>query len=312
MELHFMGTGAGMPSKERNVTSICLNMNEERGTMWMFDCGEGTQHQILRTSLKLGRLEKLFITHLHGDHLYGLPGVLTSRSNHGAETHLDLYGPAGLRAFVETALRVSEAFLGYTYTIHEVEEGVVFEDEQVRVLATKLEHRIESFGYRIEEKEKPGRLCHEKLKALGIPPGPQYAQIKRGEDITLTDGSRLKSADFLEAPIPGRQVVILGDTRVLNKTIAFSKNADVLVHEATFGQEREALARKYYHATAAQAAHIASEAKAATLILTHISSRYQHGEEQTLLKEAKEQFENTHLARDFWYFSIPRKTASHS
>ncbi|MFH5184604.1 MBL fold metallo-hydrolase [Paenibacillus sp. TAB 01] len=133
MELYFLGTGAGMPSKERNVTSIVLNLLAERNAYWMFDCGEGAQHQVLRSPIRIGKLEKLFITHLHGDHLYGLPGLLTSRSYQGGDTPLTVYGPEGTEAFIRMALDVSQAYLAYELKVHEYpcgEESVIFEDDQ--------------------------------------------------------------------------------------------------------------------------------------------------------------------------------------
>ena len=172
MDLYFLGTGAGMPSKQRNVTSIALNLLDERGTYWLFDCGEGTQQQILNSPVKLGRTEMLFITHLHGDHLYGLPGLLTSRSYLG-EIHRLLYMDRGvLRVLLKRPLSKWSSFK-YTLQIVEIEEeGLIFEDESFQVETARLEHRIECFGFRVIEKDQPGKLMQEKLKELGIPAGP--------------------------------------------------------------------------------------------------------------------------------------------
>ncbi|MBP1961802.1 ribonuclease Z [Paenibacillus aceris] len=308
MELYFLGTGAGMPSKQRNVTSIALNLLDERGTYWLFDCGEGTQQQILNSPVKLGRTEMLFITHLHGDHLYGLPGLLTSRSYLGGDTPLTMFGPPGLKRFVETALEVSGAHLTYTLKIVELEEeGLIFEDETFLVETARLEHRIECFGYRIVEKDQPGKLMHDKLSALGIPAGPIYGKLKQGQTVVLEDGRTLHGADFLGAPIPGRIVVILGDTRYCSGAQLLARGADVLVHEATFAMDKQELAYSFDHATSTDAARIAQEAGANALIMTHISSRYQGDAVLELLQEAQHHHSNSHIAKDFWSFEVPRK-----
>ncbi|NOU85961.1 ribonuclease Z [Paenibacillus sp. LMG 31460] len=308
MDLYFLGTGAGMPSKQRNVTSIALNLLDERGTYWLFDCGEGTQQQILNSPVKLGRTEMLFITHLHGDHLYGLPGLLTSRSYLGGDTPLMLYGPRGLKSFVETALSVSGAHLTYTLQIVEIEEeGLIFEDESFQVETARLEHRIECFGFRIVEKDQPGKLMQEKLTELGIPAGPLYGKLKQGQSVQLEDGRTLHGIDFLGAPIPGRIVVILGDTRYCSGAQHLARGADVLVHEATFAMDKQELAYSFDHATSIDAARTAQEAGANALIMTHISSRYQGDAVMELLLEAQKIHSNSYIAKDFWSFEVPRK-----
>lgn len=309
MELFFLGTGAGMPSRKRNVTSVALNLLQERGTVWLFDVGEGTQHQMLRSHVKPGRLEYIFITHLHGDHLYGLPGMLTSRSYQGGEDPLTIFGPRGIRTFVETALAVSGAQLDYTLNIAEIEEGTVLDDESWTVTAAKLEHRIESYGFRIAEKDAPGRLDIGKLEAEGVRPGPHYAVLKRGETVVLPDGRMLDGAKYVGAPLRGRTVVIFGDTRPCESAIRLARGADVLVHEATYMHERSDQAHRYYHSTALQAALLAKEAGAGSLILTHLSSRYQDEGVHSLLEEARVIFPNAHVAEDLWSFSVPRKPA---
>ncbi|MBE1441815.1 ribonuclease Z [Paenibacillus sp. OAS669] len=312
MEIYFLGTGAGMPSKERNVTSIILNLLAERNAYWMFDCGEGTQHQVLHSPVRIGKVEKLFITHLHGDHLYGLPGLLTSRSYQGGDsgTPFTIYGPKGTEAFVRTALDVSQAHLGYELEIKEFtvsEETVLFEDEQFIVSAGPLVHRIDSYGYRIVEKLQKGRLLVEKLKELGLTSGPLFGQIKKGMDVVLEDGKQLKAADFIGPSYPGRVVTILGDTQPCEYSLKLARGADVLVHEATFAEQKKDLAVAYDHSTAMDAARTAKEAGAGMLILTHISSRYQKDEAEVLTEEARQIHPNTHLARDHASYEVLRK-----
>ncbi|MDF2667789.1 MAG: ribonuclease [Paenibacillus sp.] len=305
MDLYFLGTGAGMPSKERNVTSIALRLYEERGTFWLFDCGEGTQHQILRSSLKLSKLEFIFITHLHGDHIYGLPGLLTSRSNQGGDTPVTLFGPPGLKEFLSSAFSVSQSHLAYELKVVEIAEGIVFADDQFEVRAAEVEHRIASLGFRVRESDRPGRLDEAKLRTLGVPAGPLYGRLKRGEDVALPDGRTLCGADFVGAPILGRTVVVMGDTRRCAAAVELSRGADVLVHEATFASELSEMAQLYYHTTAAGAAEVAVEAGVRALVLTHISSRYSTDGGQELLEEARGIFPRTELAFDHACFPIP-------
>jgi ribonuclease Z len=304
MDLFFLGTGAGVPSKKRNVSSIALQLLQERGTVWLFDCGEATQHQILHTSIKPRKIEKIFITHLHGDHIFGLPGLLGSRSFQGGQSTLTIYGPKGIREFVETSLRVSCTRLTYEIDIVEIEDGMTIEEEQFTIYTKQLQHGIPSFGYRIEEEDQIGELLPQKLKAAGIPPGPIYQQIKQEEAVTLADGTVLLRKDFVGPLKKGRVITILGDTRYSETFIPFIENSDVLIHEATFAPEEEELAYDYFHSTASQAAHLAANAHVKTLLLTHISSRYQEEDIPTILERVKEIFPNTAIAHDFYQREI--------
>jgi ribonuclease Z len=305
MELCFLGTGAGMPGKRRNVSAIALQLIEERGSTWLFDCGEGTQHQILQVpAVKLGRIEKIFITHLHGDHFFGLPGLLGSRSFQGGEKPLTVYGPVGIKEFLTTVLAISHTHLTYPLHIEEFEEGLVFEDETFKVETRQLAHGIPSFGFRVTEKDRSGTLDAQKLQASGIEPGPLYAKLKKGETISLPDGRQFNGKDFLGTPKKGRVVAILGDTRRCKSAYYLAKGADVLVHEASFSAEHEKLAEEYFHSTTKDAAKIAKGAPAKKLILTHISARYSEEDEKQLLLEAQELFPNTEIAGDLKNFTI--------
>ncbi|MDQ0190615.1 ribonuclease Z [Alicyclobacillus cycloheptanicus] len=327
MDLLFLGTGAGLPSKTRNVTAIALTLFQERGTFWLFDCGEATQHQIMRSPLSLAKLEKVFITHLHGDHIFGLPGVLSSRSFSGLDRPLDMYGPTGLRAFVEAALAASQTHLTYPLRIHEIppasgvaegtapdgtgpaEPTVVCADHQFTVICLPLHHGIPSYGYRIVEHDAPGTLDVAALTRIGVPAGPIYGQLKRGDAVTLPDGRVLRPDAFVGAPKPGRVIAILGDTRPCDHVVTLAHHADVLVHEATFGEREAALAPSYGHSTAQDAARAAKSANARALILTHISARYDDRDADTLAAEARAIFPNTRLANDFTHITIPRRPA---
>ncbi len=314
MELTFLGTGAGMPSNQRNVTSIVLRLLGDRGAIWMFDCGEGTQHQYMRASLKLSKLERIFITHLHGDHLFGLPGLLTSRAHQGVLTPLTIFGPQGIKSYIDSALKASQSHLEYKLEVIEFDEAShtdklssIYEDDHYRIYAARLEHRIDSYGYRVEEKDKPGKLDYRKLTKLGIPSGPEFGLLKQGNDVTLSDGTVLIAADFIGDSIPGRVVTILGDTRTCLNISHLADKADVLVHEATFSKELQHLAYDYHHSTTEDAARAALQGGVGALIITHISPRYQEESTELLLREIQDIFDNSYIAADFWSFTIDKK-----
>ena len=307
MDIFFLGTGAGIPAKLRNVTSIALKLLEERGSIWLFDVGEATQHQILHTSVKPRRIEKIFITHLHGDHIYGLPGLLASRSFQGGESEVTVFGPKGLKEYITISLSISQTYLKYPLKIVEIAEGVIFEDEQFIVEARLLEHGIPSYGYRIVEKDRPGTLLADKLVEAGVQPGPIFRKIKGGETVTLEDGTVIVPSDFLGPAQKGRIVTILGDTRYCENAISLAWDADLLIHEATFSKGEEKLAFDYFHSTTHQAAEVANLAGSKQLCLTHISSRYDRQAWQELVTEAREVFANTDIAEDFKEINIPSK-----
>lgn len=307
MDIFFLGTGAGMPAKLRNVTAIAFKLLEERGAVWLFDAGEATQHQILHTSIKPRRIEKIFITHLHGDHIYGLPGLLSSRSFQGGESEITVYGPKGIKEYLHVSLSVSQTYLKYPLKVTEIDEGVIFEDDQFTVEARLLDHGIPSFGYRIVEKDRPGTLLADKLMEAGVQPGPIFRKIKNGEVVTLEDGRVIEPSKFVGPEQKGRVVAILGDTRYCERAILLAKNADLLIHEATFSKGEEKLAYDYFHSTTHQAADIAKQADCKQLYLTHISSRYDRNAWRELVDEAKEIFPNTDIAEDFKEINIPLK-----
>ncbi|GAA3008823.1 ribonuclease Z [Tetragenococcus solitarius] len=307
MELEFLGTGAGLPAKHRNVTSIALRLLAERNAVWLFDCGEGTQMQILHTTIKPRKIEKIFISHLHGDHIFGLPGLITSRSNQAGDQPLEIYGPKGIEEFVRTSLKISKTHLNYPLKFTEItaKEATLFEDQQFIVSCKRLEHGIASYGFRVVEKNHQGELQVDKLKALGIKPGPIYGKLKQGASVTLEDGQTINGKDFVGQAKKGRIVTILGDTRYTTNAISLAENADVLVHESTFNKEEAKLAKAYYHSTTQQAALVAKKAEVRQLILTHISARYLNKEAIELEKEAQEVFPRTVIARDFYCMVIP-------
>ncbi|MGE7660978.1 ribonuclease Z [Peribacillus sp. NPDC097197] len=305
MDFVFLGTGAGVPAKARNVTAIALQLLEERGKVWLFDCGEATQHQILKTAVKPRKIEKIFITHLHGDHIFGLPGLLSSRSFQGGVEKLTVYGPKGIDAYITTSLQVSASHLKYPLEIIEIEEGVIFEDDQFTVTALELDHGIYSVGYRIVEKDRQGSLLVDQLRKQGVPPGPLYKALKNGESVRLEDGRTINGKDYLSAPQKGRIITILGDTRVCDNALVLADSADYLIHEATFSAEETELATAYFHSTTIQAAETAKKAGVKHLVLTHISSRYTLEDAERLKEESSAILSNTTMAEDLLSIKIP-------
>lgn len=303
MHIQFLGTGAGMPSKIRNTSSLAFKLLDERGTIWLFDCGEATQHQILHTSIKPRKIEKIFITHLHGDHIYGLPGLLGSRSFLGGENPLTIYGPKGLKEWLELTLQTSQTRLNYTIEFVEIEEGVIFEDEDFIVTAMSLEHVVPCFGYRIEQKPLLGALQIDKARALGVPKGPLLGRLKNGFDVTLDDGKVIRSEDVTEPPKKGFIVAILGDTRYCENSVALSSEADIVIHEATFNHATEELAANYGHSTNMDAVNVAQRAGAKNLLLNHLSARFFQKDLDNMLNEVKPLFPNTTIVNDFDEFS---------
>ncbi len=250
MELIFLGTSAGVPTRTRNVTAILLNLlHPTQSGLWLFDCGEGTQHQLLHTAFNPGKLDKIFISHLHGDHLFGLPGLLCSRSMSGIIQPLTIYGPQGIREFVETALRISGSWIDYPLEIVEIGAGGNSDHGLRKVTAYPLEHPLECYGYRIEEHDKPGALNAQALKAAGVPPGALFQELKRAKQSRWKMEGRL-----LAAPVPGKALAIFGDTGPCDAALDLAKGVDVMVHEATLDITMEAKANSRGHSSTRQAA----------------------------------------------------------
>ena len=300
MELLFLGTGAGIPSKLRNVSAAALKLLNELNEVWLFDCGEGTQHQILRTTLKPRKIRNIFITHMHGDHIFGLPGLLSSRSFQGGEGPLTIYGPPGIQDYVSSSLSLSKSSLTYDLEIIELDpSGGQFElDSGWQVSYLPLNHGILSFGFRLEEPSRPGELLVDKLKAYKIPSGPIYGRLKAGDVVELEDGTRLDGRDFIGPEHEGRVITYLGDTRPNQNNYRLANDADVLIHEGTHDGSSGKMANQYFHSTTVQAASLALKANVQQLFLNHISSRYLSKEVQAMEREAQAIFPSTHIVKD--------------
>lgn len=304
MELTFLGTSAGVPTRHRNVTALLVNPQHAHGELWLFDCGEGTQHQLLRTRYHLGKLTRIFITHLHGDHVFGLPGLLCSRSMMGISAPLTLYGPPGLREFVDVNLRFSGSWTDYPLEIVEIGAGVVCELPQFRFHARELNHPLTCFGYRIEQHARPGALDAAALQAAGVAPGPLFQQLKQGLRVTLADGRVIDGRNYLGPQTPGKVVTIFGDSAPTPDAHWLATKADLIVHEATLEGAMHEKANSRGHSTSQQTATLALKAQARRLIVTHISSRYNKAGSERLLEECRQIFPNSELAADFKVFSV--------
>ena len=309
MQITFLGTSSGVPTRSRNVSSVALRL-PQRAELWLFDCGEGTQHQILRSELKISQLSRIFITHMHGDHIFGLMGLLASCGLAGNVQRIDIYGPPGLNEYLQACQRYSHTHFSYPIKVHVVRPGIIYEDEEFVVSCGALHHRITAFGYRIAEKDRAGRFDIEKAKAMEIPPGRVYGQLKRGETVTLTDGRVFYGKDFCGETEIGRKIAYCTDTVYCDGAVELAQDADVLIHEATFAHQDADMAFQRLHSTSTMAAQTALNAGAHRLIMTHFSPRYAPGnplELKDLLKEARAIFPKTQMAHDFLTYEIPRR-----
>ena len=309
MDLTFLGTGSAMPTRQRNVAAVALRL-PDRGELWLFDCGEATQHRLLGTPLRPPQIRRIFVTHLHGDHLYGLPGLLTTLSMLGVEAPVDVHGPPGLASYLSTALGVSQSWCTFPLRVHELPPTGGLEDTGLNVRWLPLVHGVPSFGFRIEERARAGRFDAARAAALGVPSGPAYGTLKAGGTVALADGTVVRGADLTGPPLPGRVVTICGDSRPCDAGVELAAGADVLVHEATFGESRREMAAARGHSTAAEAAGVARRAGAGRLVLTHFSARYQVGGTETiedLLAEARVIFPATDAAHDLLTLDVPRR-----
>jgi ribonuclease Z len=265
---------------------------------------------LLRSDLKSSQISRIFITHMHGDHIYGLMGLLASCGLAGSTERIDMYGPADLDDYLRASKRYSQTNFSYPVQLHAVQPGVIYEDEEFIVSCRMLKHRVPAFGYRVEEKDRPGRFDVEKAKALGIPAGPLYGLLKRGETVTLPDGRQINGSELCGELEMGRKVVYCTDTVYCDNAVELAKDADVLIHEATFAHKDAQLAFERLHSTSTMAAQVAHLAGVKQLIMTHFSPRYAPGNAlglDNLLEEARAIFPKTKLAYDFFSYDVPRR-----
>lgn len=274
MEIIFLGTSAGKPTLERNVSGIALRI-EQSSWWYLFDCGEATQHRIMQSSLSMGKLKKIFITHFHGDHFFGLPGLLSTRKMDCITTPLEIYAPKGIKKFMSVVKEVAKMNLSFDLKIIEIEEGAKYEDEIFEIEVVKLDHSIESYAYVLKERPKSAKLNEEALREFGLKPSKLYGELKKGKKVVLEDGRVIDGKDYLLDPTEGRVIIIAGDNADPSLLERWMKKADLLIHESTFTQKVfDNLPVKLKHTTAKSLGFWAQKAKVKNLIATHISARY--------------------------------------
>ena len=297
MEITFLGTSSAVPSKHRNHTAIVL---KHFGEVMLFDCGEGTQRQLTYAKISPMKIDKIFITHYHGDHILGLAGLIQSMGFRGRSEDLDIYGPKGLNKLINAISNTGFFQINFQIITHEIGEGIVLETDEYIIKSIIAEHNIDNLAYSIYEKKKP-RFLREKAIELGVPVGPAFGKLHNGEEVEI-NGKIIKPEQVLGEPRIGQKVTYSGDTRPCEKMIELAQGSDVLIHEATYEHEDQDKAIENCHSTSKEAAEIATEANVKLLVLTHISTRYTT--DINIKEEAKEIFENTVVANDFTELNI--------
>jgi len=296
----FLGTGGSIPTPKRGLSAIAIRRKAE---LLLFDCGEGTQRQMIQAGVGFHRKAKIFVTHMHGDHVLGLPGLLQTMSLLGRTKKLEIYGPQGIKAFVEAISQTVRFSLTFPVQVSEVEAGLVCEEKEYEVYAAQSDHIDHSLAYALIEKPRPGRFNIEKARSLGVPEGPLWSKLQGGSSVKLPSGRNVKPEMVLGHPRPGRKIVYSGDTRQSENLVKLAENADMLIHEATFDDELTERAVEDGHSTPGMAAETAKKAGVKRLVLTHISARYKDA--GLLLEQARKIFVNTELAEDFLRLELP-------
>ncbi len=287
-----------MPTAQRAPAALLVRRGGDR---LLFDCAEGTQRQLLRSSVGLVELGEIFVTHFHADHILGLPGLFKTFSLRGRERPLEVYGPRGLADLLGSLKRVVGK-LSYDVQVIELEPGNVLERDGYRLATFAVSHGVPAVGWSLIEASRPGRFDVDAADALGVPSGPARGALQRGESVTFPDGRTVNADQVLGPPRPGRKIVITGDTASAETIVEAAWGADVLVTEATFSEEERDRAQETMHQTAAQAAGVAQRANVGLLALTHLSNRY-FGPE--IAREARELFPETVVPKDFDVVEIP-------
>ena len=300
MQVTFLGTSAALPTVDRNVAAL---MVQREGELLLFDCGEGTQRQMMRYTSGFG-VEDIFITHFHADHILGIPGLLRTMGLQGRTAPVRLHGPRGAQRQLAPLITLGMERPKFPVEIVELRVDEILNRGDYDIVVGQAQHKGECVAYGIVEHDRLGRFDPEVARALGIPEGPLWGKIHKGESITLSDGRVVAPAELVGPQRAGRRVVISGDTGPSVSVTELARGADLLIHEATFGSDEAERARETGHSTAAEAAGVAREAGAGRLVLTHISARYSR-EAPELQAEARAVFEMTDIARDGMVVEVP-------
>ena len=300
LRITFLGTGGSLPTRNRNPSAVMVN---REGELILFDCGEGTQQQMMRAKTGMMSLSSIFVSHFHADHFLGIPGLIQTMSFLGRKEPLTIYGPEGTGEFTELFKALGYFNLKYEIRGVELKPGDFVEGEDYVVRALKTEHSIPSLGYALVENSRPGRFNREKAVELGVPPGPLFAKLQRGNPVEV-NGRLVRPEEVMGVPRSGRTIVYTGDTRPCEAVLEASRDADVLIHDGSFADEMADWAEESMHSTAGEVAALAKEAGVRKLVLTHISSRYTDDVEP-ILKDSKTVFENVIVAEDLMELEIP-------
>lgn len=318
MEFTFLGTSAGTPTRSRNVTGLALCLSGPK-PWYLVDCGEGTQHQLMRTRYSVMQLRAIFITHIHGDHIFGLPGLLTSASMLGRTEPLDIIAPPQVRRFIDAVIENSDSSLSYPLNfINSEAPGFYWQDDHLGVTNVALSHRVPCRAYVFTERNLERQLQKEKLVADGIEPGPQWGDLQKGKDVLLDDGRLLRSDDYTHIPRTARKIIVGGDNDTPELLKDACQGTHVLIHEATYTQDvADRVGPWPQHSSAQQVARFAQATKLPNLVLTHFSSRYQSAPGGTphinqLAAEALQHYKGQlFLARDFDTYRLEKDFQLH-
>ena len=300
IKIVFLGTTSGVPTKKRNLPAIFLMYKDER---MLFDCGEGTQRQLMEKNLKFMKIDRIFISHWHADHFAGLLGLVQTMSLENRSEPLCIYGPTRSKEFVEQLLNIGYFERGFEVKVTELDEGDVVDCGEYEIIPFRVEHRIPALGFVFNEKEKLSANMKKAAK-FGLATSPLIGDLKEGKTIKHK-GKIITPKDILETH-KGIKIAYTGDTKYTENIVKFAKNADVLISDSTFSSDFEERAGDFKHSTSDQAAQIAKKAGVKKLVLTHISRRYQekNNSEKKLLDDAKKVFKNTILAKDFLEMTV--------
>lgn len=300
LRVTFLGTASSRPTVSRNVSALALQRD---GTFFLLDCGEGTQRQMMRYGVGFA-VQEIFVTHLHADHYLGITGLLRTMSLQGRQEPVVVSGPTGSRGTLRQLVRLGGERFSFPISLRELEAGERLEHDGFQLRAFKTDHTRESLGLVLVEESRLGRFDVERARALGIPEGPLYGRLHRGQRVQLPDGRTVDPEEVVGPPRPGRKVVYTGDTRPCEATVEAARSADLLIHDATFGEEERERAAETGHSTAREAAEVAAAAGARRLVLTHLSARYSE-QPGLLLEEARRVFRASRVARDGYRVEVP-------
>ena len=297
----FLGTSGSVPTLKRSLPSVVVQCPRQ---LWMFDCGENTQRQMMQAKVSFHKKLKVFLTHLHGDHVLGLPGVLQTMALMDRKEPVAVYGPPGIKDFLVCTKETLNFGLTFPVEISEIlSEGTILDGEDYTLTAIKSNHSVDSYAYAFVEKPRPGKFYPKKAQALRVPKGELWSKLQSGEEITLPNGRVVKPCEVMGPPRAGRKIVYTGDTRPFEAFAKFAADADLVIHDSTFDDSLAEKAAVDGHSTPSQAAQEAKAANAKQLVLIHISARYPDA--NLLLEQAKKVFPNSLLAEDFMMLELP-------